>query len=268
MYLDGLLIMRKNALTVTLAALVAGVFGAFVRWLQNMNAFEEDTGLQIIGAKTGILMVVYLIAAAALFALAAGYVQKRMRAPEGGRALFFAKTRTPCVLAKLLSAVTAVGSVLLIVQAGDFEYPSAPRILGICGLACSAVCAVGYYTAPDRPVMRPWVSLAPVLFGCVWLIVSYKNNAEDPVVWHYVIEILALCAAIMGRYELAALFYRKNAKSAYAMLFSALAVMLCVTALADSRPMCMQLLFAAEAAWQATTLFVMAENLLPAEKNQ
>lgn len=259
--------MRKNALTITLAALVAGIFGAFVRWLQNMNAFEDDTGLQIIGAKTSVFMTAYLIAAALLFVLAAVYAQKRLHAPEGGRALCTAGGRLPCVLSKLLSAVTALCGVLLIVQSGSFEYPLAAKILGACAIICAAVSAVGVYTAPGRPVMRPWVSLAPVLFGCVWLVVSYKNNAEDPVVWHYAIEILALCAAIMGRYELAAQFYRKNAKLAYALAFSSLAVVMCVTALADERPMCMQLLLAAEAAWQAMWLFVMTENLSSAENN-
>ena len=258
--------MRKNALTITLAALVAGIFGAFVRWLQNMNAFEEDTGLQIIGAKTSIFMALYLVAAAALFVLAAWYAKRRLRAPEGGRLLYAAAGRAPCVLAKLLSAASAVDGVLLLVQAGSFEYPIAPKILGVCAIVYAAVCAVGIYTAPDRPVMRPWVSLVPVLFCCVWLIVSYKNNAEDPVVWHYAIEILALCAAIMGRYELAAQFYRKKAKYEYALVFSAITVVLCVTALADTRPACMQLLLAAEAAWQAMWLFVMTEKLTETEK--
>ena len=55
MYLDGLEIMRKNALTITLCVLVLGIFGAFLRWLQTRSIFEEETGLALRGAPISVI---------------------------------------------------------------------------------------------------------------------------------------------------------------------------------------------------------------------
>ena len=44
--------MRKTALTLTVSTLVLGIFGAFLRWLQTMSAFDKETGFPIPGAGT------------------------------------------------------------------------------------------------------------------------------------------------------------------------------------------------------------------------
>ena len=52
--------MQKNAFTLTIATFVAGIFGFFLRWLQNMNGFD-DAGLAIPGATISVTVTVYTI---------------------------------------------------------------------------------------------------------------------------------------------------------------------------------------------------------------
>ena len=57
--------MRKTALTLTVSTLVLGIFGAFLRWLQTMSAFEKETGFSVPGAGTTVVFVIYSILAIA-----------------------------------------------------------------------------------------------------------------------------------------------------------------------------------------------------------
>ena len=59
--------MRRTALTLTVSTLVLSVFGAFLHWLQTMNAFEKDTGFSIPGAGTTVVFLIYSVLAVALF---------------------------------------------------------------------------------------------------------------------------------------------------------------------------------------------------------
>ena len=60
--------MRKDALTITLTTLVLGIFGAFLRWLQNMNLYDEE-GLAARGAGISIVLMVYILLSAAVLVL-------------------------------------------------------------------------------------------------------------------------------------------------------------------------------------------------------
>ena len=59
--------MRKTALTFTVTTLVLGVFGAFFRWLQLMNAFDKETGFPVPGAGITPVLIVYCVLALAAF---------------------------------------------------------------------------------------------------------------------------------------------------------------------------------------------------------
>ena len=58
--------MRNNALTICCGVCVAGAFGVFTRWIQNMTAFDDE-GLYLPGSFWGwMLLLLYLAAAAVL----------------------------------------------------------------------------------------------------------------------------------------------------------------------------------------------------------
>ena len=57
--------MRNNALTMCCGVCVAGAFGVFTRWMQNLTAFDEQ-GLYVQGSLWGWMLLLLCAAAAAV----------------------------------------------------------------------------------------------------------------------------------------------------------------------------------------------------------
>lgn len=240
---------------------VAGVFGAFFRWLENINAFEPDTGLMLPFARTTVIVAVCLIAAAAAFAVLAVVWTKRFACDRTPAAL---QTHSifPDLLCKLFGAVLIVLGVVLMFSAPEQRHPAMERLLA----AASIFCGVSLMFITVRQGLpasaNRSVSLIPVLFGCVWLVCCYKNNAENPVVWSYLVELLTVAATVMAWYELAAYHYNR-AKPAAALFFVQCAAFMNLTTLADSRPALMTAMFVMQAALMLMYEFTLVENFTP-----
>lgn len=253
--------MRKDALTMVLITSVAGVFGAFFRWLENINAFEPDTGLMLPFAKTTVILAVYLIAAAAAFAVLAVVWTKRFACDKTPAALL-AHGAFPDLLCKLFGAALIVLGVVFMFSAPEQTHPTMERLFA----AASIFCGVSLMFVTVRPGLpasaNRSASLIPVLFGCVWLVCCYKNNAEDPVVWSYLVELLTVAATIMAWYELAAYHYNR-AKPAAALFFVQCAAFMNLTTLADSRSARMTAMFVMQAVLMLMYEFTLVENFIP-----
>ena len=76
-------------------------------------------------------------------------------------------------------------------------------------------------------------SVLPVLFFCLWLVVFYKENAANPILWSYGMEILAIAMCLLAVFRLSAyLFYR--AKPRRAIFACMLALITSLATLTDS----------------------------------
>lgn len=252
--------MQKNALTLTLTTGVAGIFGAFLRWLQNMNAFEEDTGLLIPGRASTTAMVIYIILAAVLFALVAFFWTKRVGKSTDQAEALVAHTPIPPVLTKVLGGITLVCCALVLIRAGQARFPLLDRAFAICGVLAAMSTALLFVKNSMTAKNRGAEFIVLVLFTCLWLVSSYKTNSENPVIWQFAIEILAIAALIMAWYGLAAYCYGR-AKPETALLFIQLGAFLSITTLSDTRTAPLQLLFAAQAALMLMWEFVIVENM-------
>ena len=84
----------------------------------------------------------------------------------------------------------------------------------------------------------------PILMYCVWLIASYRSNANNPNVWMFAIEILAICCAILALFYVAGYAFGRPDphKACYLSLLGAF---MCITTLADSRHMGLELIILA-----------------------
>lgn len=253
--------MRKDALTMVLITAVAGVFGAFFRWLENINAFEPDTGLMLPFAKTTLILSAFLIAAAAAFAVLSVVWTKRFACDRTPAALL-THSFFPDLLCKLFGAALIVLGVVLMFAAPEQRHPSVERLFA----AASIFCGVSLMFITVRPgsprATNRSAALIPVLFGCAWLVCCYKNNAENPVVWSYLVELLTIAATIMAWYELAAYQYNR-AKPAAALFFVQAAAFMNLTTLADSRSFLMTAMFVIQAALMLMYEFTLVENFTP-----
>ena len=250
--------MRKDALTLMVIIVTTGIFGFFFRWIQTLNGFEAETGLPVHGAGSTGLVTVYFLLAAVLFAVMAALYKGRYRLLKTAEALRPA-TAAANVLCRTAGVFTAVICTALMITAGGERYPIMQRLFagaGICGGgALYFVCAGGKKYPAGRYA-------APVLtlFLCLWLVRSYKFNAEDPAVGHYAVEILSLVFTTLAWYALSA-FYYDRAKPARTMFTLELAIFLDIAALADSHGILTAALYVIQCAALLCFFFLLVENM-------
>ena len=253
--------MRKDALAVTVTSLVMGVFGAFLRWLQNRTIYE-DSGLATPGAAVS---VVYVIFSALMVCGMLGIVLlwlRRYARPREGEAALRVRTAVPAALSWAVCAVFALSGVLLMFSAGASAFPRMQRVFGALAILAGAFLPAlpcrgsGETAASGR---RPAAAVI-TLFYCFWLVFSYRANAQDPVLWAYAPEILAVAAATMAFYYVAGwIFGRPQPNAAFFSI--QLAVFLNVCTLPDARHGAMTALFAATAAMLLLLEYILLANL-------
>lgn len=260
--------MRNNALTICCGVCVAGAFGVFTRWMQDLTAFDEH-GLYVRGNIWGAVLLLLCIAAAGAMLGAIWYLKnhERLVSPAGFGAAHAGGGVIRRAAWLIIAAFMAVACFALLLTAGSSQYASLLRVLALLGLLADAgfagMAAAGGRGEKESSGAPPLVCLAcvlPVAFCCFWLVVSYRQDAATAVVWRYGPEITAIACSLLAFYYLAGhAFGRPRAYTA--MFFCACGAFLCFTALPDSRLMALQLLLAGSALMQLFFLASLAANL-------
>ena len=260
--------MRNNALTICCGVCVAGAFGVFTRWMQDLTAFDEH-GLYVRGNIWGAVLLLLCIAAAGAILGAIWYLKnhERLVSPAGFGAAHAGGGVIRRAAWLIIAAFMAVACFALLLTAGSSQYASLLRVLALLGLLADAgfagMAAAGGRGDGESSGASPLVCLAcvlPVAFCCFWLVVSYRQDAATAVVWRYGPEITAIACSLLAFYYLAGhAFGRPRAYTA--MFFCACGAFLCFTALPDSRLMALQLLLAGSALMQLFFLASLAANL-------
>lgn len=239
--------MQKKALTVCCCTGVLAAFGVFLRWVQNQAGFEADTGLAVRGAVWPWIVATWLALAAVVLGVQCLRLKnlERTRWPETAEEAF--RTHgAERILSVCFGALMALGGVLLLFTLPETETQRPLlRALGVLAVAAG----VAFPAQPRAAEGTPGAALAvvPVALFSFWLIVSYKSNIINPTITAYAPEILALCGAIIGFFELAGFAFGR-AKAVRAVFWSQFAAFLCLVTLADSRYAGLQCMFAAAAA--------------------
>ena len=255
--------MRKTALTLTITTLVISVFGAFLHWLQTMNAFEKDTGLAIRGAGTSIAYVIYtVLAAAAICFFVFGWLRKYIGSADAGTALC-AETVLPAVLGWLLCICVAAPSCWMMFSVQTARFSVFRRVFGACGIIAGL--SIPCLTVRRRDdgmnsLARP-AAVILTLFYCLWLVFFYKTFAsENPVVWAYAVETLGIASGTVGIYSLAAYYFGIGRKN-HALVSVQLAVYFNLGALADEHNTVLSLMLGATAVLMLIAEYLLIENL-------
>ena len=118
--------MRKDALTITLTTLVLGIFGAFLRWLQNMNLYDEE-GLAARGAGISIVLAVYILISAVVLALIVRLWLRRYVFPADVGAALRCRSVVPAILGWAMAAAFVIASLVLMFSADLAKFPTLQR---------------------------------------------------------------------------------------------------------------------------------------------
>ena len=258
--------MRKNALSVTVSTAVMGVFGAFLRWLQNRMIFEPDTGLATPGAPISIVCLVYAaLAAAAMLAIVLFWLRP-FRAADSPAAVVRARTVLPMLLGWVLFVGFSCAGLWLMFTSAEASMPRLRRIFGACAVLAGA--CFPFLTTRTEDALHPLGKLSVSylsLFYCFWLVYSYVTNAQNPVLWDYAPEIVALAGVTMSFYYVAGWYFRAG-HLRRSLFFTQLGAFFCICILPDARSRSALVLLAGTVAVLLLLEYVLIENLLEAPR--
>ncbi|MBU5625343.1 hypothetical protein KQI82_00140 [Oscillibacter sp. MSJ-2] len=219
---------QKPALVLT--AISGGVCGFFLRLYRNSTGYEPGTGLPKDGPFWPLLLL-FALAGAALFLLLRSTPKDSMPCRFCTR---FATSGdlVPALLitGDFLLAASGVWTVAAALR--DSYSDSAAMVSGVLTVLCAAALFFVISGSIRQVDIPPNLLLAPVGYYVIQLILKYRSYSVNPVVEHYYVEILALALLLLTFYKLSA-FAFVCAQIRHLALCAAMAVVFCLTALAD-----------------------------------
>jgi len=227
--------MRKQAATYCITAMITGAFALLLRWLQCSMIFKPESDLAVAGSPISYVMALVIVAVPlVLWRLSRqSGIKAATKEPE---AALSRPNPAAGVLLGVAALVAALGAVLLFFQTGNLEL----KIAALLGLLAAPVLML-YPSLPGWGGVGAVFSLIPVAFYALWMIVIYKENAVNPVLWSFAVEILSVAAGLYAVFQLSAyLFF--SAKPRKALFACGLATVYGMMALADSSLLSVKLL--------------------------
>ena len=274
--------MRKD-IVIPLLALVGGAAGFALRRVQLRTGFESDTGLAIPGCPAALALIVLSAAVAAALLLLCrgslrpfrGYDDAMLTHDPGARAmgnaaaflvlvagawelqeLFF--TDWPQVTAQAASIRAMGGNTLPILLSG-LLLPILSVVLCVAA-ALSLLMLTRNNFWGERRGDRSVFLLLPAYGSCLWLILTYRELSNDPVVQQYAYQLLAIVCITLALYFTVTLSFGKHPHPAAALFFSLLGVYFSLVTLADGYGLTPTMLFLAAILWLTSQSFVLLRN--------
>lgn len=223
--------MKSQAYKITGFAAVMGALGFMLRWLQGMQIYD-DAGLAERGAAISVLLVVVM--AATIAALAVWTVLLRRYEPARDHRAVAGKGFVSVVVGCAAGGLLAISGTILLITAGNNAMPGMSRALAVFELlgGVSAVLLTANASKPGQVKTRRAASVMLTLFGCMFMVTVYRENAANPVLWEFAPEILALCTATLALYYVAGYQFGQP-KPLCGIFFCQTGVFLCVLCVID-----------------------------------
>ena len=243
---------------------VLSAFGFAARWVQNMSIFDPKTHLAQPGAASSWFLVLFSLAVlAGLGIMLSPTVRYDVDAAESAAAIR-GRGELYKGLCALIGAALCLAGAVLMLRAYDQPYPMLRKVLGALAILSGAgILCTGWTGKHDAQSPTACLgTIVPVLFGCFWLIVSYKDHAANPVIWSYAVEIIAISAATVALYLIAGFVFCRP-RLFPTCLMCAVAAYLCFMALGDDRALVYQVFFAGLSLFFLVTLYCLLSGLDP-----
>ena len=224
--------MRKDSILLIVTAAVGGAFGFFARWLQLSSALDAETGLMRSGAAASRILIALCIVVAAVQLLYTLRLKARL-AETPGLEFFAHGSAVYRFFCAAMGLLTVVGGILMLIASLRGSIGMLYFFLSLLAVFAGLCMAALSLSATAGVASRCLCCTVPVLFFCFWLIVVYKSNASNPVIWSFCMPLLAIAANVLGWFYVAGLAYDKP-KRPLLLFFCQLAPFLSILSLADS----------------------------------
>ncbi len=252
--------MRSEAYKLSGFTIIISALGFLLRWLQDMRIQNEETGLAPNAPITWLVAGIMVVTAAALAVLV--WRLRQFDAPGApGEAL---AGHTPFYGAvNLVPAVLlAAAGLLRLVHPGDVLWTTTHRICGaftLLGALGAGVLGTNMRKEDGASACRKGLGMMMV-FVVFWLVTGYRDAAGDPIVWRFVVGILARCAALLAVYYTAGWFF--NSPHPWLAIYTCcLGAFMCIMSAIDQGPMADSVTYAAMAIQFLIWGFTAVENL-------
>jgi len=241
----------------------AGAFGVFFRWLQDQMAFTEE-GLADASAFN-VIVPAFIIIAALFFSHYVDEVRNsRYFLSEDFCIALKNEHKLYAVARWVAGGIMIAGGVVLLMTCEVEKQAALMRVLALLAIA-SGICfpmhlSAANYDEVDRPRLLCLLSIMPVIMYAVWLLLSYKENDINSVVWAYAVEIVAIIAAMLAFFRVAGFAFGspKPFRCMFACMFG---TSMCIMAMADERNFGMQMILFASAAMLLLSNWILLSNL-------
>ena len=252
--------MYNKSATYCIATVIMGAFSLLLRWLQCSAIFSDKTDLAVAGAPVSFMMGAVLV----LVPIALWRLSRMVGMNEASREPDEALVNHHFSVGALLGVaalVAALGAVLLFFQSGSMHM----KLVALLGLLAAPVVML-YPMLPGWGGVGAAFSLLPVAFYSLWMVVIYKENVVNPVLWRFAVLILAVAAGLYALFQLSAyLFY--SAKPRKALFACGLATVYGMIALADSVMLSVKILLAGWCVALGTMSWILLVNI-PREESK
>lgn len=210
-------------------AVVLGALGFFLRRWQLSSCFDEKD-LPIPGLAVPLLAA--LTVGSALLFLVLVFPFKGEKSWTG------ALGEAPLPLLKLGALGCLLAAASYIAEHGLKDFSSSVFqytnvLLPVLLLLGAFGAAIGCWHLSNSGHPQPAIAMLPGFCSCFWVVNAYHTYANDPVVLDFAWFLLAVAASTLAWYEIAA-FPLDRGCSRRALFFSLMAIMLCLSCLADS----------------------------------
>ena len=260
--------MQKKSLEITCYVAGAGAFGVFLRWLQDQLAFDEN-GLSE-PSVFNLLVPLLLLAAAWMFTRFINKIQDdKCYVPRDFCDALFNPGKLFAIARWAIGLLMCLGSVVLLVTSEtdvDADFIRIICLLGfLSGLAFPFVLGSANYDEFANVRFVRLCMMMPILLFSAWLILCYKQNSYNSVVWSYVIEMATIIVALLAFFRIAGYaFFAPNWRKC--MLAIMMGAAMCIMSLADERYMGMHIIMLSAALMLILYNWILFKNLRKKEK--
>lgn len=254
---------HKKALEINAYVAGAGAFGVFFRWMQRQLAFED--GL-VKGSVWNVIVPLSILVVGYVFLrFVDRFKNERCYLPDELEEALVNPGKLYTIVRWAVGILMCVGALAVLATCETDKNAVMLRVVallaGLSGLSFPLLLSAANR---KRVWMGPKVlclfSFLPILLFAVWLILSYKENAINSVIWDYSIEIIALCVGMVSFFRVGGFaFGQPNCWRA--MFFAMFGAFLCIMSLADSRNIGLQIILLSAALMLINYNWIMVANL-------